>query len=124
MREKRLSETKKAVIIFHYAEKIKSNLIIATALLEVLDSLKDEDVAGAKKLLVAYYDALIQEVNIAANASGIQGFREVSTRLERAVTQTEQHDYAGALRLVSEAVSITTTSGNQAAETLKEKDLI
>lgn len=115
---------KKAIVTFHYAEKIKSNLIIAVSLLRVLDGMKDEETVGAEKLLVAYFDALIQEVNIAANASGVHEFQDVNVKLEEATKQMQQHNYANVMKLVSEATSITTTNGIQAAEALKEKDLI
>ena len=121
---KTLLEVRKAIVIFHYAEKIKSNLILTASLLEVLSGMRDEKIAGAEKLMVAYFNALIREVNIAANASRIEGFRDVSAKLEKAIMQTEQHNYASAVKLVSEAISIATTNANQAAETLKEKDLI
>ena len=119
-----LSEIKKAIVVFHYAEKIKSNLILTFSLLDVLDGMRDEEISGAEKLLVAYFNALIREVNIAANASEVQGFQDVSAKLDEAVEQTRQHNYANAMKLVSEAISITTTNGNKAAETLKEKGLI
>jgi flagellin-specific chaperone FliS len=119
-----LSETRKAIIAFHYAEKIKSNLIVTAGLLEVLSNLKDEEIAGAEKLLVAYLSALIREVNIATNVSGVQGFQDVSAKLDEAIKQVKQHNYAGIMELVSEALSLTTTNGNRAAETLKEKGLI
>ena len=119
-----LSEIKKAIVVFHYAEKIKSNLILTFSLLEVLNTMKDEEMVGAEKLLVAYLNALIREANIAANASEVQGFQDVSAKLDEAIEQTRQHNYANAMKLVSEAISITTTNGNKAAETLKEKDLI
>ena len=119
-----MSEIKKAIVVFHYAEKIKSNLILTFSLLEVLNTMKDEEMVGAEKLLVAYLNALIREANIAANASEVQGFQDVSAKLDEAIEQTRQHNYANAMKLVSEAISITTTNGNKAAETLKEKDLI
>jgi len=119
-----LSEIKKAIVVFHYAEKIKSNLILTFSLLEVLDGMRDEEISGAEKLLVAYFNALIREVNIAANVSEVQGFQDVSAKLDETVKQTRQHNYGDAMKLVSEAISITTTNGNKAAETLKEKDLI
>ena len=119
-----LSEIKKAIVVFHYAEKIKSNLILTFSLLDVLDGMRDEEISGAEKLLVAYFNALIREVNIAANASEIQGFQDVSAKLDEVVEQTRQHNYANVMKLVSEAISITTTNGNKAAETLKEKGLI
>jgi flagellin-specific chaperone FliS len=119
-----LSETRKAIIAFHYTEKIKSDLIVTAGLLEVLGSMKDEEIAGAEKLLVAYLNALIQEVNIATNVSGIQGFQNISAKLNEAIKQAKQHNYARMMELVSEALSLTTTNGNRAAETLKEKGLI
>jgi len=119
-----LSEIKKTIVVFHYAEKIKSNLILTFSLLEVLDGMRNEEIIGAEKLLVAYFGALIREVNIAANAPEAQGFQDVNAKLNEAVEQTKQHNHANVMKLVSEAISITTTNGNKAAETLKEKDLI
>lgn len=121
---KTLSEIKKAVIGFLYTEKMKSDLILATSLLETLKSMEDKNTVGAEKLMVAHLNALIREVNIAANASGIEGFREVNVKLENAVQQIEKHDYVNAAKLVSRAISITTTRGHHAAQTLRDKDLI
>jgi len=124
MRETPLSEVQKAVAVFHYTEKTKSYLILTTSLLECLNSMGENEVLGAEKLLVAYFNALIREVNIATNVSGVQGFQDVNAKLEEAIEQTKQHNYASAVKLVSEAISITTTNGNNAAKTLKEKGLI
>jgi len=119
-----LSEVKKAVVVFHYAEKIKSNLILTASLLDCLNTMEENEISGAEKLLVAYFNALVREVNIAANVSGVQGFQNVNVKLEEAIQQTKQHNYASAVKLVSEAISIATTNGNNAAKALKEKGLI
>jgi hypothetical protein len=121
---KRVSEIKKALVTFHYTERIKANLILAAKLLENLSDMGDEEISSAEKLLVAYFRALIGEVNIAAGASGIDGFQNVNVKLEEAIEQLKQHNYLSAERLVSEAVVITTTNGVQAAQLLKDKDLI
>ncbi len=109
---------------FHYAEKIKTNLIVGSTLLEFLGGLGEAEIAGAEKLLIAYFNALIMEVNIAANASQIEGFRNIAAKLNDAVEQIQRHNYAASERLVSEAISITTTQGSGAAQTLKDKGLI
>ncbi|MEM2911402.1 MAG: hypothetical protein QW146_02730 [Candidatus Bathyarchaeia archaeon] len=119
-----MSEVKRAFLAFHYVEKIKTNLIMASTLLEFLGGLADVEIVGAEKLLIAYFNALIVEVNIAANASQIEVFRDIATKLNEAIEQTRQHNYAGAERLVSEALSITTTQGSEAAQILKDKGLI
>ncbi|MGB9676023.1 MAG: hypothetical protein ACPL0C_02410 [Candidatus Bathyarchaeales archaeon] len=117
-------EVKKALTVFHYAEKIKSNLILAAKLLESLGNMKQEELAGAEKMFAAYLNAFISEVNIAANASGVKEFRDVSAKLDEAAEQTLRHEYSAAMKLISEAISITTTSGSGAAEVLKENNLI
>ncbi|MGB9854891.1 MAG: hypothetical protein ACPLRY_08855 [Candidatus Bathyarchaeales archaeon] len=119
-----MSEVKKAFLAFHYAEKIKTNLIMTSALLEFLSGLADTEIAGAEKLLITYFNALIAEVNIAANASQIEVFRDITAKLNEAVEQTRQHNYANAERLVSEAISITTTQRSGAAQALKDKGII
>lgn len=119
-----MSEVKKAIIIFHYAEKIKSNLILTANILDILSRMGEMEIVGAEKLMVAYLNALTREVHIAANASGVEGLRDVNVKLEKIIEQLELHSYISAMELVSEAISITTTNGNQTAETLKEKNLI
>lgn len=119
-----MSDIKKTIVTFHYAEKIKSNLILIFNLLEVLGNMRDEEVEGAEKLLIAYFNALANEVNIAANASGMKEFKDVSVKLEEAIEQVKQHNYANVMKIVSEALSATTTSGSKAAELLRAKDLI
>lgn len=121
---KPLAEVKRAFLAFHYAEKIKTNLIMASTLLEFLGGLADAEVTGAEKLLMAFLNALIVEVNIAANASQIEGFRDIALKLNEAIEQTRKHNYAAAERLISEAISKATTHGSGAAQTLKDKDLI
>lgn len=117
-------EVKKAMTVFHYAEKIKSSLILTAGLLESLEDIKENEVAGAEKMFIAYLNALILEVNIAANASGVRGFEDVSEKLAEIGEQITRHDYASAVKIVSEAISIATTNGNSAAEVLRENNLI
>jgi len=119
-----LEEVKKALTVFNYAEKIKTNLIVASSLLEFMGELKEAEAAGAEKLLAAYFNALILEVNIAANASKIEGFRDIAQKLQEAVESLKKHNYMGVQRLVSEAISAATTHGSWAAQLLKEKSLI
>ena len=122
---KTLEDVKRAVTVFNYAEKIKTSLIMASSLLELLGGIKDEaEIAGAEKLLVAYLNALIVEVNIAANASQIEGFRDIASKLQKAAEQVRLHNYTIVQRFISEAISMAVTHGNWAAQTLKEKNLI
>jgi hypothetical protein len=124
LREIELSKTKDVIAHFVYAEKFKSDLILTASLLEVLKDMTDEEIAGAEKLLITYLNALAREANIARNVSGVQSFRDASLKIDKVVEQVKLHSYADAVKLVSEAISLVTTSGHQAAHALKEKDLI
>ena len=119
-----LSDIRKVVVAFHYAEKIKSNLIMATNLLGALSDMNDSEIVGAEKLLKVYFDSLTTEVNIAANASGIYGFEDVRRKLEEAVRLLKEHNYSEPMKLVAKAMSITTTAANESAEKLSKKGLI
>ncbi len=100
-----MAEVKKAVMVFNYAEKIKTSLIVASRLLEFLDGMEESaEAVGAEKLLVAYFNALILETNIAANASQMERFGDIASKLEEAVEQMKQHNYGNVQRLVSEDI--------------------
>ena len=119
-----MSEIRKAMIGFQYSEKIKSELIMASKLFEVLNSLKDAERDGAETLFAAFLDALQGEINIARNVSQIPGFEEVRLKVEEAALHVKAHEYEEALRRLSEAISLTTTSGHESAETLRDKGML
>jgi len=118
-------EVKRALIVFNYAERLKAGLIIAWDLLEALGEIREEaELIGAEKVLVAYFNALISEANIAANASKAEGFRRIAARIEEAVECVKRRDVSTAQRPVAEAISMATTQGDWAAHKLAEKNLV
>lgn len=118
-------EVKRALIVFNYAERLKAGLIIAWNLLEALSEIREgAELVGAEKVLVTYLNALISEANIAANASKLEGFREVAAKLEAIIEGVRRRDSAAAQGLVSEAISVATTQGDWAARKLAERNLI
>jgi hypothetical protein len=109
-----------AVVCFQYAERIKSELIIATKLLERLETLKDSELEGAKKLMLSFLGALESEVEIAGSVSGQKSFEQVGAKVWEATERIRTSEYEEAFRCLSEAISATTTSGQSALQTLKE----
>jgi hypothetical protein len=119
-----VSETKNAMLRFQYSEKIKSELIMTSKLLEALKDLKDEERKGAEKLFLSFLNALRIEINIARNVSQINDFEKVDLRVEEAALHVKMHEYSEAFKRISEAISITTTSGQKSVETLKRKGML
>jgi hypothetical protein len=57
--------TRQAVILFHFADRIKAELIMASRLLGAVMTLKDEQRTGGGRVLLEYLKGLEQEINLA-----------------------------------------------------------
>lgn len=112
------------MICFQYAERIKSELIIATNLLDAINKLKNNELVGAEKLMSSFLHALQGEIRIAHNVLQIQNFKEASGRVAKAAESVSSHEYLEATKHISEAISRITTGGQQATQLLKEKGLL
>ncbi len=118
------SELRKAFISFQYAERLKSELILASKLVDEVEGMSDEDRLGAEKLLLSFLNALLGEVKIARNVTGVMLFEEVSARVEEAMEKVRLRRYDEALREVAQAISFATTCCQRAANELKVSGLI
>ena len=117
-------DTRKAIICFQYVERIKSELIIAVKLLEKLDELESDELAGAEKMLLAFLNALAGEINIAHGVLEMQDFEEARKKILDTTGKILSQDYVGAMNNISKAISSVTTSGSRAMQMLKENNLL
>jgi hypothetical protein len=117
-------ELKRAVVCFQHAERIKSELIIASKLLDRISTLSGDELTGASKLYSYFLEALEGEINIARNVVGLEDFEKAGKKLGEAADKAYYFQYEEAMSLLSEAMSSITTSGQKAAEVLKEKGLL
>lgn len=113
-----------AVVCFQYAERIKSELIIATKLLEQLETLKDSELEGAKKLMLSFLSAMESEIKMARSVSGEKNFEQVAAKAWEATERIRANEYEEAFRCLSEAISATTTSGQSALQMLKDNGVL
>jgi len=119
-----LLDTRKAIICFQYVERIKSELIIATKLLQKLDELEGDELAGAEKLMLSFLDALVGEVNIAHGVLGLQNFEQARTKILEAKELVRLHEYLEATSRLSGAISSVTTTGQRVMQMLKDRKLL
>lgn len=115
---------KKAIICFQYIERIKSELIIAANLLEEIGELKNDELAGAEKLMSSFLRALQGEIGIAHSVLQMQNFKEAGDKVAEIAESVSSHEYQEATKHVSEAISRVTTGGQQATRLLKEKGFL
>ncbi|MDH4205270.1 MAG: hypothetical protein OEV45_07060, partial [Desulfobacteraceae bacterium] len=66
--------TRKAIFIYMYAERIKSELIIASNLLATMDGLEGNERLGAEKIMASYLEALAGEIRIAQHVERSMNF--------------------------------------------------
>ncbi|MDH5419344.1 MAG: hypothetical protein OEX06_03335, partial [Candidatus Bathyarchaeota archaeon] len=117
-------DTRKAIICFQYVERIKSELIIAVKLLEKLNELNGDELAGAKKMMLSFLDALAGEITIAHGVLGLRNFEEARDKILDAAGKILSQDYLEATNNISKAISSVTTSGSRAMQMLKEKNIL
>jgi len=117
-------DTRKAIVCFQYVERIKSELIIAAKLLEKLNELEGDELAGAQKLMLSFLDALAGEITLAHGVLGLRNFEEARTKILDATGNVLSQDYLGAMNGISKAISFITTSGSRVMQLLKEKNLL
>ena len=117
-------DTRKAMICFQYVERIKSELIIAVKLLEKLSELNGDELAGAKKMMLSFLDAVEGEITVAHGVLGLRNFEEARDKILDATKKILSQDYLGTTNNISKAISSVTTSGSRATQILKEKNVL
>jgi hypothetical protein len=56
------ASSKEAILVFHFADRLKSELIIASRLLNIVLQMKDGEQEAGRKVLLEYFRALDGEV--------------------------------------------------------------
>lgn len=123
MAEQGSLDIKREITCFQFSERIKSELIIASRLLWKIEELKGDELAGAKKLMSSFLDALLTETNIAHTVVKLQDFKKASMKITEIKERIALDQYQEAAKHISEAISFVTTCGQRAAEALRERHL-
>ena len=122
--EEESSDVREAIVCFQFSERIKSELIIASRLLGEINGLKGNELAGGKKMVLSFLEALLGEIKLANNILKQQNLSEAGGEVEKAMERVRLDEYSGATRCVSEAISHTTTIGGRAMQILKQRGLL
>lgn len=112
------------IIGYQFAERIKSALIISSKMLMVLETLKEHEFEGGKKVMSAFFDALSIETGLALNATGMNEFELVEDEVNQIRRRIEERDFEEARATLGAAVSHATTACERTMRALMEKGLI
>ena len=117
-------ETRESLISYMYGEKIKSCLIIATKLMDIVASLSGEKLLGAQEVLKAYLGFLLLEIRIAINSTKAEPLREAEMKVQEAIGDLQTGEYSKVGNTLSQAISKSTTCCQRAMIKLRDAGLI
>ncbi len=115
---------REAILMFHYADRMKSELLIASHLLTTVLGLKEAEQFGGRKVLVEYFRALEREV---ALGQALIADPEL-VRVRTVMTGLTGMADSGPLNQIQEhltwIISIMTTFAQRAMKYLLDQDLL
>ena len=117
-------DTRKAILIFQYSERIKSELIIASGLLEKMITLEGQELKGAEKLMTSFLEAIVGEIRIAQHVEKSMNFIGAEKKILEAIGKMKLLEHSEINRCISEALSLITTLSQRAMEVLINNRLI
>ncbi|HDN68085.1 hypothetical protein B6V00_03265 [ANME-1 cluster archaeon ex4572_4] len=126
---------KNEIVNYQFGERIKSAMIICSKMLAVVESLgegragkerREGELAGAKKVLGAFFDGLSVETGMALRATGMREFGQVEEELAQARRRVEAEavDFEEVQASLGRAVSHATTACDRAVRALAEEGLL
>ena len=113
---------KEAIIVFHFADRLKAELIIASRLLGAVIPLKDEQREGGGRIFLEYLRGLEQEINLGLTMIGDPEMIRVKTVISGLVGMADAKMYPDMQQHLTWILTIMTTYAQRALEFLfKEK---
>jgi len=107
-----------------YAERIKSELIIASGLLATLDGLEGNVRLGAEKMMASFLEALAGEIRIAQHVERSMNFIGAERKIMEAMGKIKRSERSEINLCISEALSLVTTCSSGAMKVLMSRQLI
>jgi hypothetical protein len=117
-------DDKTAVKEYQYGERAKSELILVSQLLMVLAELKEKELAGGKRILLALMEGIRTELEFALRATGAGDFRRAINHLNEAISLVESGQPGPAQLSISDAISDATTAAQEAWQVLSAHGLL
>ena len=117
-------DTRKAILTYMYAERIKSELIIASNLLKTVDGLEGNERLGAEKMMRSFLEYLTGEIRIAQHVEKSMNFIGAERKIMEAIEKITLQDKLEVNKCISEALSLITTCSAGAMKVLMSHQLI
>jgi len=117
-------DKKETNLAFHHSERLKSNLFLVSAALDILATLKAERLEGGKEVIKGVLAALRTELNMASRYIEPAKTNAIEGELLGAEAEIETQDYTKARERLAQTFSRVTTVSNEYIKVLMDEDLI
>lgn len=112
-----------AIRIYQFAERLKSELIIANNLIQETSTLTQE-ISGGKRILISYLNAVLMEANLAVNTAQSPFFQSIAEQLGLALNEIDMSNFSEATRATTEALTLSTSAAGEAAQVLMDNNVL
>jgi hypothetical protein len=119
-----IEEAKKNILVFMYAERLKSALIITGQLLDGLGDLKEGERAGGLKIFSFFIKGVTSEMRLAASVMNDSDWHGLIGQLNLMEGYTRLEQMEAARQELSHSLSRVTTLSGRAMIYLREAELL
>jgi len=118
------STSREAILLFHFADRLKSELLIASKLLTSLLQLKGQEQEGGKRLFLDYFRALEGEMGLGIALINDQDMVRVRTVLTGLTGMVDSNMFNEVQEHLTWIISTMTTYAQRAMEFLMKDKLL
>ena len=115
---------KNEIVSYQFAERIKSALILSSKMLLVLEGMRGDELEGAKRLILTFFNALSSEIVLAQNATGMEEFKLAEEKLKLVPRMIEAGNIGEAHATLGSTVTNVTTVCARTMQALTDKGLL
>jgi hypothetical protein len=115
---------RQAILVFHFADRVKAELLLASRLLNTVSQMEGQEREGAGRLLVDYLKGLEQEVNLTQLQIDDPEMVRVRTVMTGIIGMADASMYADMQTHLSWMISTMTTYAQRAMEYLVNDKLL
>lgn len=117
-------DKKQANVAFHHSERLKSNLFLVSAAIDILTTLKAEKLGGGKEVTKGVINGLRNELNMASRYIEPAKAKAIEEELSLVEAEIETQDYTKAREHLAQTFSKVTTISNEHIKILMDENLI
>jgi hypothetical protein len=115
---------REAILVFHFADRIKAELLITSRLLSSVTQMQGLEQEGAGKLFVDFLKGLEQEINLAAVQIGDPDMIRLRTVMAGLIGMADSKMFADIQSHITWMISTMTTYAQRAMEYLVKEKLL